>query len=46
MFPMDRKPVPVAVEYTSRGRRAVRRFDCAFAARRFYASKQPKVIAR
>lgn len=39
MFPMDRKPVPVAVEYTSRGQRVVKTFATAYLARRFYVAK-------
>lgn len=43
-----RQPVPVSVEYTSRGKRVIKRFDDAYAARRFfiakdYAGKNPTV---
>src|SRR3712207_2098053 len=50
MFPMDRQPTPVTVEYTSRGKRVRRTFPDAHAAKRFYAAKHragkdPKVLA-
>ena len=49
MFPMDRKPTPVTVEFDCRGQRVQRRFADAYQARRFYvakarANKRPKVI--
>ncbi|MCK9568817.1 hypothetical protein M0R72_07750 [Candidatus Pacearchaeota archaeon] len=38
MFPMDRKPMPAAVSYTTaNGQRKVKQFADAFAARRFFA---------
>jgi hypothetical protein len=50
MFPMNRKPVPVCVQYTLRGQRVLKRFEDAYTARRFYAAKSragadPKVVA-
>jgi hypothetical protein len=50
MFPMDRKPIPVAVEYTSRGKRVTKTFPDAYAAKRFYTAKHraganPRVVA-
>jgi hypothetical protein len=50
MFPMDRKPTPLMVEYSVRGRRVLRWFPDAFAARRFYKMKvkagaAPRVLA-
>lgn len=50
MFPMNRKPVAVNVEYSNRGRRIVKCFDDAHRARRFYAAKDragafPRVVA-
>jgi hypothetical protein len=48
MFPMDRKPTPVAVEYTAHGKRVMKDFPDEYAARRLYmakakASADPKV---
>lgn len=50
MFPMDRKPVPVAVEYDRAGVRVRKTFADPFAARRFYSAKlrngkRPRVVA-
>jgi hypothetical protein len=47
---MDRKPTPVIVEYTARGRRVRRLFPDAHQARRFYRQKMkagaaPRVLA-
>lgn len=40
MFPMDRKPTPVTVEYDGRnGTRVRREFPDAYSARRFYTAK-------
>jgi len=39
MFPMDRNPVGVTIEYDSQGKRVRKVFTCAFAARRFYTAK-------
>lgn len=39
MFPEDRKPMPVAVEYDSRGARVTKQFPDEYAARRFYVAK-------
>jgi len=49
MFPMDRKPVPVGVEYTARGKRVVKVFRNAVEAKRFYvrmykAGAAPRVV--
>jgi hypothetical protein len=51
MFPMDRKPVVVTVEYTARGARVRKTFPTAYEARRFYTAKSkagaaPRVIAQ
>lgn len=48
-FPMDRRPGPVAVEYTSRGKRVTKTFATARAAKAFYvakarAGKCPRVV--
>lgn len=50
MFPMNRKPVAIGVEYTSKGKRVVKRFDDAYKAKWFYTAKfhigaNPKVVA-
>ncbi len=39
MFPADRKPTPISVEYDCRNGRSCKSFACAFEARRFYVSK-------
>lgn len=39
MFPMDRKPVRIAVEYTARGKRVLKEFDDPYKARAFFAQK-------
>jgi hypothetical protein len=39
MFPMDRRPLPVTVEYDSRGQRVRKTFPNEYAARRFYIAK-------
>jgi len=50
MFPMDRMPLPVTVEYSSRGKRVRKTFENSIhAARRFYIAKakagaNPKVL--
>lgn len=49
MFPADRLPVTVPVEYDSRGQRTTKQFPDAYQARRFYTAKDkaganPKVI--
>ncbi len=49
MFPMDRKPVSVTVEYDCQGSRKQKLFTDAYAARRFYSvklkqHKSPKVL--
>jgi hypothetical protein len=49
MFPMNRKPLPVTVEYDKRGKRVSRTFADAYAARRFFsakakAGKRPRVV--
>ena len=49
MFPMDRKPFPVSVEYLKGGKRVVKHFPDAYLARRFYGVKlkdgaDPKVV--
>jgi hypothetical protein len=49
MFPMNRKPMPVTVEYTSRGKRVTKSFPDAYLAKRFYVAKckagaNPKVV--
>lgn len=52
MFPMDRKPTPVTVEYDGRnGTRVRREFPDAYSARRFYTAKSragtnPRVVCR
>jgi hypothetical protein len=50
MFPMDRKPQAVCVEYDVRGERVRRTFSNEYAARRFWilkdrAGKRPAVVA-
>lgn len=40
MFPMNRKPVPVIVEYSLRGIRVLKRFDDPYKARQFYTQKE------
>jgi len=49
MFPMDRKPVVVAVEYESRGKRVTKQFRSYHESKRFYVQKSnegknPKVV--
>lgn len=49
MFPVNRKPVPVAVEYDADGNRVRKVFQDPYAARRFYAAKlkvqaNPRVV--
>lgn len=49
MFPADRMPVQVAVEYDSRGVRTIKTFPNAWQARSFYiakckAGRNPKVV--
>lgn len=50
MFPMDRKPIPVAIEYDgARGKRLVKRFGCSRRGRSFYvrmemAGKRPRLL--
>ena len=49
MFPMDRSPQKVTIEYDSRGTRVTKEFRDAYASRRFYtamhkAERNPKVI--
>ena len=50
MFPMDRTPLPIVIEYTSRGKRGRKRFeDSARSARAFYVAKdkagaEPRVL--
>ena len=49
MFPVDRKPMPVSVEYDYRGGRRLKTFADPYSARRFYVTmskmdKNPKVI--
>jgi hypothetical protein len=39
MFPMDRKPLPVCIEFTSRNQRVVRTFPNEHAAKQFFVSK-------
>lgn len=49
MFPINRNPIPVAVEYDADGNRMRKVFDCPYKARRFYAAKlktaaNPRVV--
>jgi hypothetical protein len=49
MFPMDRKPTAIVVEYDGRGVRVRRTFPDAITARRFYSAKvkagaRPRVL--
>lgn len=49
MFPVNRKPIPVFVEYTVRGKRVKKLFNSQVESKRFYIAKlnagaDPKVI--
>ena len=50
MFPMDRQPIKVVIEYDAKGERVTREFKDACASRRFYVAKDregkhPKIVS-
>ena len=50
MFPMDRKPIKVVIEYDAKGERVTKEFKDAYTSRRFYVTKDregkhPKIVS-